>query len=182
MVIRRGRRRALVVLVPAVAGVLCAMGAAPATGLTTTAVDATCTHPVSLTFSPGLGLVARPTTFAGTGASGPCVSSQVVSATMSLSGSGTLGCFSGSASGTVRFDWVTTTGGTTSSEATVSATSAGLLGGAALAGQVTEGLFKGDSYSVAFAGNPAPLAGCLTASGLDHYSGSATFTFTRPLV
>ena len=161
-----------------VAGAMCGAGAATASAATSAPVDAICTHTATFTFTPGLGLVAKPTVFTASGSIPTCASTQVTSGTLSGGGTGNLGCLGGSASGTLVFDWVTSTGGAARSEVTLDATSAGLLG-AGLSGKVTSGLFVGDTYTVTFAMNPLPLVSCALPGGLTQFSGQATFVLSQ---
>ena len=98
-----------------------------------------------------------------------------------LSGVGSssaLSCTSGSVSGELRFDWITSAGLESTSTVSLSGANAGFLS-ASLSGTVTSGLFTGDSYTIAFATNPLTFAGCLRPSGVTQFMGDAVSVFSH---
>ena len=147
-----------------------------------TLVDASCPQRGAITFSPGLGLVPKPTVAAVGGTLASCVSGAVVGGTVTGAGSGALGCATGSVAGTLAFSWVTRSGGDAQSTVAVSSTQTAGSTGLALAGTVTSGLFAGDDYTLTFVVNPLQLLQCFSAQGMGAVSVSAVGLFTRPLL
>jgi hypothetical protein len=160
--------------------VVSALAAASSAGVAQAAptVDASCAHPATLTFTPGLHLATQATQIQAAGTISSCVSSQVASGSLSGQTTGNLSCLSGSVSGVLLFEWRTRTGGEARSVVTVADQSAGFLG-AGLSGTVTDGLFFGDTYTVAFTANPLALLGCISSQGLTQLSGPAVSTFSH---
>ena len=147
-----------------------------------TLVDASCTQRGAITFKPGLGLAPKPTAATVTGTLTSCVSGAVAQGNVAGAGSGSLGCATGSVSGTLVFSWVTRSGGVAQSIVAVSSTQTALSTGLALAGKVTSGLFAGDDYTLTFVVNPLQLLQCFSAQGMTGVSVSAVGIFSRPLL
>ena len=145
-------------------------------------VDASCPQRGTISFSPGLGLVPKPTNATVSGTLASCVSGAVVGGTVTGAGSGALGCTTGSLAGTLAFSWVTRSGGNAQSTVAVSSTQTAGSTGLALAGTVTSGLFAGDDYTVTFVVNPLQLLQCITAQGMTAVSVTAVGVFSRPLL
>ena len=147
-------------------------------------VDAACTSQGMMTFSPGLTLTARPTTFTGSGSFAPCVSTQVVRGDFTATGGGTLSCLGGGVQGTFLINWVTTSGGTARSTVQLLVVPAiGPTGGLSLAleGTVTEGLFQGDAYRSTFAAVGMNYLACLSPRGAQSAFGAGLATFLGTL-
>ena len=147
-----------------------------------TLVDASCPQRGAIAFSPGLGLVPKPTDATVSGTLSSCVSAAVVGGTVAGAGAGTLGCTTGSVAGTLTFSWVTRAGGTAQSTVAVSSTQTAGSTGLTLTGTVTSGLFAGDDYTLTFVVNPLQLLQCFTARGMTTASVSAVGVFSRPLL
>ena len=147
-------------------------------------VDAACASQGTMNFSPGLTLMARPTTFVGSGSFVPCVSTQVVRADFTATGGGTLSCLGGGVQGTFLINWVTTSGGTARSTVQLAVVPAiGPSGGLSLAleGTVTEGLFQGDAYRSTFAAVGMDYLACLSPRGAQSAFGAGLATFLGTL-
>jgi hypothetical protein len=147
-----------------------------------TLLDASCPQRGAIAFSPGLGLVPKPTTATVSGTMASCVSGAVAGGTVTGAGSGSLGCATGSVTGTLAFSWVTRSGGHAQSTVAVRSTQTALSTGLALAGTVTSGLFAGDDYTLTFVVNPLQLLQCISAQRLTAVSVSAVGLFSRPLL
>jgi hypothetical protein len=151
-----------------------------AAAATANIVDAACQHNASVTYSPGLTLIPQRVQARATGTLSPCLSAQVTSGTMATSATGTLSCLSGAFSGTLNFDWVTSSGGHAVSVVTLTGqTAGGSLLAAGLTGTVTSGLFVGDSYAATFAANPLALLNCALPGGMTSITGTGTSTFSH---
>ena len=147
-----------------------------------TLVDASCPQRGAITFSPGLGLVPKPTAATVNGTLTSCVSGAVVGGNVTGAGSGVLGCTTGSLGGTLEFSWVTRSGATAHSTVAVSSTQTAGSTGVTLTGTVTSGLFAGDDYLLTFVVNPLQLLQCLSAQGMTGVSVAAVGVFSRPLL
>jgi hypothetical protein len=151
----------------------------PAVATAAPAIDASCAHPATVDFSPGLTLTSQPTAITATGTLSTCVSSAVKSGTLSGgASSNALSCTSGAVSGQLVFEWVTAAGTEARSVVTLSGQDAGFLA-LAISGTVTSGLFAGDSYTVTFAANPLVFVSCLTPAGVTQFMGSAVSVFSH---
>ena len=144
-------------------------------------VDASCPQRGTIGFSPGLGLVPKPTQATVSGTLSACVSGAVVGGTVAGAGSGTLGCTTGSVAGTLVFSWVTRSGGSAQSTVAVRSTQTVGSTGLTLTGTVTSGLFAGDDYTLTFVVNPLQLLQCISPQGMTAVSVSAVGVFSRPL-
>jgi hypothetical protein len=147
-----------------------------------TLVDASCPQRGAIAFSPGLGIVPKPTAATVSGTLASCVSGAVTGGTVAGAGSGSLGCATGSVAGTLVFSWLSRAGEHAQSTVAVRSTQTAGSTGLTLTGTVTSGLFVGDDYTLAFVVNPLQLLQCLSAQGMTGVSVSAVGVFSRPLL
>jgi hypothetical protein len=134
-------------------------------------------------YTPGITFTPRPTNISSSGVLGPCVSMTdptLTSGSYQGSGTGNVSCTGGTFAGTVIYHWNNGRDSTVSYTAVIG-TRLGAETVVLYKGKVTDGEFKGYSYtSPLTALNLLPL-NCLSPQGVTSTSGPSLSVFTPPL-
>ncbi|GAA1298525.1 hypothetical protein GCM10009634_55150 [Saccharothrix xinjiangensis] len=129
-------------------------------------------------YNPGVVLLPRVNTFAGSGTYGPCLGlgAGPASGTTTLSGTGTFSCLAGIATGQQTLNW----SDGTSSQISFTALSVRPAGESVLifSGTVTSGRYEGAAVTRAIQLLTSDITACLT-TGITELAGPTELAFTR---